>query len=74
MLNSVSGGRGPRPSAQLSAAGRHANHETLALYVLGDLSVRATLATQEHLSSCMHCKNKLPEVQAVIAALRPAAA
>jgi anti-sigma factor RsiW len=58
--------------AQSFAAHRHAEHETLALYILGDLSVRATIATKQHLSSCVQCQDKLPEVRAVIAALRSA--
>jgi anti-sigma factor RsiW len=48
----------------------HIDYETLGLYVLGDLSVRATAAAEEHLSSCARCKSSLPQVQAVIAALR----
>jgi anti-sigma factor RsiW len=71
--SSYRGGYSPLPT-QSFAARRHAEHETLALYVLGDLSVRATLATQEHLSSCAQCKERLPGIRAVIAALRPAQA
>jgi anti-sigma factor RsiW len=62
-----------RTSIQSFAAHRHAEHETLALYVLGDLSIRAAVATKQHLSSCAQCQEKLPEVRAVIAALRSSA-
>jgi hypothetical protein len=34
--------------------------------------VRATLATTEHLSYCEECQDRLPEIRAVVAALRPA--
>jgi hypothetical protein len=57
---------------QSFAAHQHAKHETLALYILGDLSVGATVATQEHLSNCPKCQDRLPEIRAVIAALRAA--
>ena len=46
----------------------HATHETLALCVLGDLSVMATFETGEHLSGCPKCEAKLPRVRAVLAA------
>jgi len=77
MLETTSrGARPPLSRSTLSmdafASHRHAAHETLALYLLGDLSVRTAVATKEHLSSCTQCKAKLPEVRAVIAALRSA--
>ena len=46
------------------------SREALGLYVLGDLSVRATVAAEEHLSLCASCKATLPQVEAIIAALR----
>lgn len=49
---------------------RHADDGTLGLYVLGDLSLASTLATEEHLSSCQRCKIQLQQVEAVVAALR----
>jgi hypothetical protein len=49
---------------------RHPNYETLGLYVLGDLSLNTTLATEEHLSSCPRCKVQLQQVTDVVAALR----
>jgi hypothetical protein len=48
----------------------HADHETLGLYLLGDLSVLGTLETEKHLSSCRQCEVGLRQVEAVIAALR----
>jgi anti-sigma factor RsiW len=72
MLDTTSRGASSPLSMNAHAAHRHAAHETLALYLLGDLSVRTAMATKEHLSSCSHCKAKLPEVRAVIAALRSA--
>lgn len=48
----------------------HITHEALGLYLLGDLSVGATLAAEEHLEKCVRCKRALPQMQAVIAALR----
>ncbi len=70
MLETASRGALSPLSTDAFAAHRHAAHETLALYLLGDLTVRAAVATKEHLSSCTECKAKLPEVRAVIAALR----
>lgn len=52
------------------ASGPHVSLETLGLYVLGDLSVQAHLDAEEHLAWCEDCNNKLPNVQAVIEALR----
>jgi anti-sigma factor RsiW len=49
---------------------RHAAYETLALYLLGDLSVVATAATSEHLSRCPDCQGRLPQIREVVAALR----
>lgn len=53
------------------AANRHVSYEMLGLYVLGDLSVEASLAAEEHLAWCARCNRELPRVEAVIAALRP---
>ena len=69
--SSYRGGSHAAPMQSLTAL-RHVKHETLALYILGDLSVRATLATTEHLSYCEECQDRLPEIRAVVAALRPA--
>lgn len=57
----------------MHSPGPHAAHETLALYVLGDLSVAATVAISEHLSCCRQCEEQLPGIRAVIGALRTAA-
>lgn len=57
-------------AAKLSV-GPHVSEETLGLYLLGDLSVTATVAAEEHLAWCARCNRKLPKVKAVIAALRP---
>ena len=54
----------------LNSTGRHITREALGLYVLGDLTVRDTIAAEQHLSSCPRCKNSLHKVAAVIAALR----
>jgi anti-sigma factor RsiW len=51
-------------------ATRHAAYETLALYLLGDLSIRAAAATSEHLSRCPDCQGQLPQIREVISALR----
>jgi len=51
-------------------ANAHISHEALGLYLLGDLSVGATVAAEEHLSKCARCKRALLEMEAVIAALR----
>lgn len=72
MLNSSHRGGGSNLPIQTFAAHQHAKHETLALYILGDLSVRATVATTEHLSRCAQCQERLPEIRAVVAALRAA--
>ncbi len=48
----------------------HITRETLGLYVLGDLTVRDTIAAERHLSSCPRCKSNLHKAEAVIAALR----
>jgi anti-sigma factor RsiW len=48
----------------------HMSREALGLYVLGDLSVGATVAAEEHLAKCARCKRALPHMEAVIAALR----
>lgn len=48
----------------------HITHEAIGLYLLGDLSVGAMVAAEEHLSKCARCKGKLPQMEAVIAALR----
>jgi anti-sigma factor RsiW len=72
MYNSSRRRGGSDLPVQSFAAHQHAKHETLALYILGDLSVRATVATTEHLSRCAHCQERLPEIRAVVAALRAA--
>ena len=46
------------------------SREALGLYILGDLSVQATVVAEEHLSSCPLCKENLPQVEEVILALR----
>jgi len=51
-------------------AGQHLEPEMLGLYVLGDLSVNTALAVEEHLAWCTRCNDELPNVKAVIAALR----
>jgi len=52
-------------------AGRpHAKHAALALYILGDLSVGATAIMDHHLAHCRKCNRRLPEVRAVIEALK----
>jgi hypothetical protein len=56
--------------AKLTPMSQHVSYETLGLYVLGDLSVRAALAAEEHLAWCSQCNDALPNVKAVIAALR----
>jgi anti-sigma factor RsiW len=48
----------------------HISREALGLYLLGDLSFGAMVAAEEHLSKCSRCKRALPQMQAVIAALR----
>jgi anti-sigma factor RsiW len=72
MFNSSHRRGGSDLPVQSLASHQHAKHETLALYILGDLSVRATVATTEHLSRCAHCQDRLPEIRAVVAALRAA--
>jgi anti-sigma factor RsiW len=62
-----------RLRAQSASVNRHASYEALALYVLDDLSVKQTAAMQEHLLVCARCVEKLPEIRAVVAALRSAA-
>lgn len=49
---------------------QHVQHETLGLYLLGDLPLMAALETEEHLSSCARCRAGLHQAEAVIAALR----
>jgi anti-sigma factor RsiW len=56
--------------ARTLAAGEHLGPDTLGLYVLGDLSVDTAAAVEEHLAWCARCNNELPNVKAVIAALR----
>ncbi|HUA87433.1 MAG TPA: zf-HC2 domain-containing protein [Bryobacteraceae bacterium] len=56
--------------AQGLVAGQHLEPEMLGLYVLGDLSVNTALAVEEHLAWCTRCNDELPNVKAVIAALR----
>lgn len=53
-----------------SSTKTHLRRETLGLYALGDLAVRETLATEQHLSGCARCKKNLRQVEAVVAALR----
>ena len=52
------------------ATKRHVEHETLGLYLLGDLPLMAALETEEHLSCCARCRASLHQAEAVIAALR----
>jgi len=49
---------------------QHIKREALGLYILGDLPVRDTLATEEHLAFCEHCRDTLDGMAAVVAALR----
>jgi anti-sigma factor RsiW len=60
-----SGGYVPAPGHN-----RHAAYETLALYLLGDLSIGVAAATSEHLSRCPDCQGRLPQIREVISALR----
>jgi anti-sigma factor RsiW len=64
MSPAINSSHAPRSRAQ------HVSREMLGLYVLGDLSVQASLAAEEHLAWCQRCNNELPKVKAVIAALR----
>lgn len=58
------------PRSSKTATEIHLNLETLGLYLLGDLSVGATFAAEEHLYSCARCKSRLPQMEAVLTALR----
>lgn len=51
-------------------SGKHVSFEMLGLYVLGDLSVPAAVAAEEHLAWCSRCNRELPRIRAVIDALR----
>ena len=56
--------------ARKLAVGEHLGPETLGLFVLGDLSVDTAVVVEEHLAWCSCCNDELPNVKAVIAALR----